>query len=344
VDGQPSVGTLSVLAAVALGIAGTTVASSARAGVAARLAYARSAAASSCPDESALRSAVAARVGYDPFFPWAKRTFVVQVWRDRGRYMARLQIIDEHGFTHGTRELSSNERDCTELFDTAALAISIAVDELPKDESRPPTDDIPASPLADTGSATPPPSSAPVPPTESASPAEPPRLPPGEHPHAALGLDAVGSVGTAPTPTVGVAASVGARWPTASTSLELRADAPASAESSAGTGRVMASSYDAAVVPCAHYGAAFLCAVGVLGLLHAKGSGVSTPRAASTFVVAAGGRVGLQWPLSRGLSLLARLDLLVDLRRATFVLDGDNAWTAPIVAGVAGVGFLTNFE
>lgn len=87
-----------------------------------------------------------------------------------------------------------------------------------------------------------------------------------------------------------------------------------------------------------------MCAVGVLGLLHAKGSGVSTPRAASTFVVAAGGRVGLQWPLSRGLSLLARLDLLVDLRRATFVLDGDNAWTAPIVAGVAGVGFLTNFE
>jgi hypothetical protein len=32
-----------------------------------------------CPDEPALRKAVAARVGYDPFFPWAEQTVVVQI-------------------------------------------------------------------------------------------------------------------------------------------------------------------------------------------------------------------------------------------------------------------------
>ncbi|MGO9839039.1 MAG: hypothetical protein ACLP1X_33060 [Polyangiaceae bacterium] len=336
--------TFSLLAGGALLFAGMTVAADAGAGVAARLAYARSGGASSCPDESALRSAVAGRVGYDPFFPWAKRTFVVQVWRDSGRYMARLQIIDEHGLTHGTRQLSSSGPDCTELFDTVALAISIAVDELPKDESPPPIASVPPSPTDPSSAPAPPPSPAPLPVPPPDSVEQPDAAGPGNESHIVAGIDAVASLDTAPTPTVGVSAAVGVRWRTASVSFELHADAPASAQSAAGIGRVTANSYAAAVVPCVHYGDGFVCAVGALGDLHAEGSAVSTPRSASTLVAAAGGRVGLEWPLSRKLSLLARFDLLVDLRRATFVLAGENAWTAPVFAGVVGAGFLTSFE
>jgi len=69
-------------------------------------------------------------VGYDPFFPWAKQTIVVQVWREHQRLRARVQLVDGEGTSRGTRELtaSSDSADCAELFDATALAISIALD------------------------------------------------------------------------------------------------------------------------------------------------------------------------------------------------------------------------
>src|SRR4029077_7562341 len=92
----------------------------------ARLVYGRSAEAASCPAEPALRTAVAARFGYDPFFPWAKATIVVQVSRIRSLYVSRVQLLDEQGIAQGVRELSSSANDCSEIFDATALAISIA--------------------------------------------------------------------------------------------------------------------------------------------------------------------------------------------------------------------------
>lgn len=322
-----------------------TITGGARAGASARLTYARSTGAASCPDESALRSAVAARVGYDPFFPWAKRTFVVQVWRDRGRYMARLQIIDERGLSHGTRELASSGRDCAELFDTAALAISIAIDELPKDETPPVTDNIAAPPRQD--DAISPVVSPPLPTMPAAPPVlpEPPAGPPAQHARIAFGVDAVGSLGTAPGPAAGISVFLGARWRLASASFELRADAPASAQSNTGSGRVTGSSYAAALVPCVHYGDAFLCAVGVFGLLHGEASGITAPRSAPpTAVVAAGGRVGFEWPLSQRVALRARLELMEDLRPTTFLIDGQDAWTARTLAGTVGAGIFAYLE
>jgi hypothetical protein len=101
---------------------------SASAAPAARLIYGRTPEASSCPAEGALRRAVAARVGYDPFFPWAKETILVHVWREHGRHRARVELLDDQGMTRGARELSSAAPDCTELFDAMALAISISLD------------------------------------------------------------------------------------------------------------------------------------------------------------------------------------------------------------------------
>src|SRR5580704_14005592 len=127
----------STLGAAFVGMAALLAARQAYAGGSARLVYARAPEASSCPDESALRSAVAARLGYDPFFPWAKQTVVVQVWRENHQYRARLQLVGETGLAHGTRAVASDQSTCAELFDAAALAISIAMDSLPKDEPPP---------------------------------------------------------------------------------------------------------------------------------------------------------------------------------------------------------------
>jgi hypothetical protein len=102
-------------------------AGAAAAGPSARLVYARAPEASSCPDEERLRAAVAARFGYDPFFPWARQTVVVQVWREAARFRSRVQLVDGAGLAVGARELSSDQ-DSSELFDATALGISIALD------------------------------------------------------------------------------------------------------------------------------------------------------------------------------------------------------------------------
>ncbi len=64
-------------------IAGVLLLSAGRAAAAptGRLVYSRAPGAESCADEATLRRSVAARVGYDPFFPWAKRTVVANLAR-----------------------------------------------------------------------------------------------------------------------------------------------------------------------------------------------------------------------------------------------------------------------
>jgi hypothetical protein len=111
-----------------LAIAILAIAHAASASPSARLVYARSADASTCPDETALRGAVAARFGYDPFFAWAKRTVVVGVWRRGEKFSSRVQVLDEQGVARGARELTTDGPSCSELFDATALAISIALD------------------------------------------------------------------------------------------------------------------------------------------------------------------------------------------------------------------------
>ena len=324
-----------VVAAVAmLGLARTAAASPS-----AHLVYARSPDASSCPDEGALRNAVAARLGYDPFFPWARRTVVVQVWRERGRYRARLQLVDAEGLAHGTRVLSSDQPGCDELFDAAALAISIAMDSLPKDEPPP----VPASPLASAPAPAPTPAlatpAAPAPP-DTAAPGPAPAL----HPRFLLGLDVLGVLNTEPALAAALAASAGLRVRALSATIELRADAPASTTNASGPGRVRAWSYQAALAPCFHALGASLCAVGAIGVLSARSSGISDPRSDSGVFATVGPRVGYDWPLSERVSLGARLDAAVDLRRASLQIGEAVAWRAPLIAGSAGLGISANFE
>src|SRR5262249_18357643 len=72
----------------------------------------------------------AARLGYDPFFPWAKVTVVAHVRREGGVYRAEVTLVDEQGVSRGTRELSSQGDDCTPLVGALALGISLALDPL----------------------------------------------------------------------------------------------------------------------------------------------------------------------------------------------------------------------
>ena len=80
----------------------------------ARLVYVRDKGAEDCPDEAALRAAVAARLGYDPFFPYAKATLFAEVGRDGNVIRARVRLVDEGNDVRGARDLEHKGARCAD--------------------------------------------------------------------------------------------------------------------------------------------------------------------------------------------------------------------------------------
>jgi len=355
------------LFALAAPIASLATVSSAHASPSARLVYSRTAEAVTCPDEGALRKAVATRFGYDPFFPSAPKVVVVQMWRDRGRLRSRVQLVDEQGMARGTRELTSDEQaSCASLFGATALAISIALDTL--DTAAASSDD--ASPTSDGGatafssSSTPAPvpsttgapptagiSSSPVDatPTPSASDDRAARETTGPPPEAGsarngriaqwtIGLGVSVSSGTAPAPTLASAIFASIRWGRASLSID--GSAGESLPTHLGDpGQIVQSSLIVGdVAPCLHAGPLFGCALGTLGTLVAWSRDVANPQTQVRLFASAGGRVGLEWAVSAAFAVWLRADASADLTPRTFLVGSDETWsTWPIVIG-AGAG------
>jgi hypothetical protein len=314
-------------------------AGSANATPSARLAYARAAEADACPDEAALRSAVAGRFGYDPFFAWAKQTVIVQVWREQLRYRSRVQVVDERGLMRGSRELSGDDESCATLFQTTALAISIALDASAKIEGAAAVDPPKADPPS------PPPVVAPPAPPEAPkvrhTPAESPAKtsPPRGPWQFFTGVAVLGSANVALSAAGGVSVFVEGRWRDLSLAVEARADAPATGSASGGSSaRVTSWICGGDLVPCVHYWLGALCGVGLVGSLQASSSATSKP--GETIFGAAGGRVALELPLSRTFAARAQVDVLDYLAPVNVKIDSAplrNWPNNPIVTLGAGV-------
>jgi hypothetical protein len=313
-------------------------AAGAKASPSARLVYARDPSAMSCPDEQALRHAVAARVGYDPFFPWAKQTVVVVLSTDGEQYLARVEIVDDANAIHGSRQLRAVGPGCSGLVDAAALAISIALDvaERPRPApAAPPDIEMPAS----------------SPPTVVPGPMFQPSLREGAtasppvhpiHLRPAFGMDALGSAGMAPSASAGFDAFAQLRLGLASVAVEFRFDAPTS-ESAAGGGRVQGSLLAGGIAPCVHLGPTFGCAVVLLGTLRGRGEDVTSPESQSTLLAATGPRLGVQMPLNRVFEFRVYGETLGNLQRATLYLNNLVAWHAPVLSGTLGIGVVARF-
>jgi hypothetical protein len=303
----------------------------------ARLIYSRSADAMSCPDEDAMRHAVAARFGYDPFFAWAKQTLIVQIWRGRSRYRSRVQVIDAAGVARGgNRELSSDRNACADLFDATALAISIALDASaraePETPAPAPAPETPRAPAELPPAAT----AAPAPKSPSTTPTAPTPAP-----QAFAGLDVLGSDGTAPSAAVGGAAFVGLRVRALSLGLEGRVDAPASTNEPGG-GRITSWLFAAGLVPCFHVGPGSGCLLASLGQVRASSSEVRAPKQGTALFAVVGARLGGEFSISEALALRIHADLLVDLDPPTLQLGADT-WPAPVLAATLGAGLLVRF-
>lgn len=297
----------------------------------ARIDYTRSADAEACPDESGLRSAVATRLGYDPFEENASPLVTASVTRPSG-YEASIQFRDEHGRAQGEKKLTSSAGDCTELASAMALTISILLDPRalmgrPEPPAPPPPPDPHDSPFEPERPPSPPPSPAP---------------PARESVLVRVGAEALASVGAAPGPAMGVVGFIGVGRGVLSIDLEARADFPASAMRSDGTG-VRSSLLVGTVAPCGHFGIAALCALASAGALHGEGLNVGTPERHATFYAAAGARAGIEIALARALLARVHADALLPLTRTTLKNRGVEYWTSPPVAGVLALGLMGHF-
>lgn len=320
--------------ALAIAVAATLaiVARRAQASPSAKLVYVRGTGADACPGEAELRKAVAARIGYDPFFPTAQKTVIAQVTRTSAGYRGKVQIVGDDGKVRGERDLASKGDDCAELVSTMALAVSIALDDLDEAAPAPPPPAAPPEPpvLPDVSPVEPRPAAPPSPP--------PPRPTTPAGPRVELGASAGPTVsfGTAPAAALGgsVAATLG--YGAIGARLDLRGELPTSGSLSP-TGIVSTSTVLAALSGCVRAKVPFGCVGAGLGSVSSKTEGITRPASDSGRLVVVLASLGADVSLGRILYLEPFLAGALNLTPHRVEVDGSRAFTLPLVAGTLGL-------
>lgn len=330
--------------AATLALAGLALASrEAHAAPSARLVYLRDAEASSCPDESAVRAAVAARLGYDPFMAFAPSTMFAEIRREGADYKGSVKLVDPHNVVRGARELVHTGEPCSELVDAMALSMSIAIDPLSLTGPRPNDDEPRMEPPAEDRAPAPPsvepPASGPVRAPDRAGPVNDREPPPPLH--LALGLGPALSVGTAPAPAVG--ARVGVFVTRGSLGLFLEAHGDLEASRALARGRVGTSLVEGQLGACYHYRSLFGCGTASLGALSASAEGISAPRTDVGAHASLGARVGLELELAAPLFLRLQLDGAAVLTPHALAVDGEEVTSLSVFAASASSLFAARF-
>jgi hypothetical protein len=276
-----------------------------------------------CPDGDALGTKVAERLGYNPFRSDAEQRVTVVFAQRDGKLHAAVKAQDARGTLIGERGLDSDDDSCAELSDSVALTITILVDA--PNLGAPPTVPVVAPEIR---------SDAP-PASEPRAAVTAPRLVPR------LGMAALLSTGSAPSPAAGFTIFAGARRGPWSVGLGGRADLPAS--DTFASGGVRTSLRVGELVPCAHLGVGFGCAVLGLGAISAEGFSVPAARHLSAFYAHAGARLGAEVPVVSGFALRASVDLLAPITRTTVAIGNEDAFTTPVVSLTGGLGLVVLF-
>jgi hypothetical protein len=306
----------------------------------ARLTYVREPGTEACADEEELRRAVAARLGYDPFFPWAQVAVVAHVRREGRVFRADVTLVDEQGVSRGKRELSSEGDDCAPLVGALALGISLALDPLSlarkpdAEQASPAPAPVSPDPVA---SATPP--KAP-----NADGAGPP-LPPvarsvadsGSPWRGWAGLGILGAYGATPGLAFGGLVRAKVEHGRLSLGVEASVDAPTSASAPTG-GRVRAWIAQATLLGCGRVWIVVGCGFVTGGPLVASGLDLAAPRTAVVPYGAFGPRVGVEWPVFGRFRLEGFVEVAVTLKPRELQVDGMDAFRQSVAAPRLGAG------
>jgi len=316
-----------------------------------------------CPDEAALREAIAARIGRDPFVaaddagpapgPSRGRPLVhVTLERVGPRVLAHVAMQSAAGTVVSRRELSEQAARCDELVLALAVSLGITFDVSPDDAAI----DEPAAlgsgtpagsvvmmslqnleaPVASQGDAA---GGAPRPPpaevrTRTVAPASSPA--PAQPRLRVLASGAV-QLGAQPEPAAALLAGAGVRFGWISVLADLRFASGVRVESTDGA-TASTTWAGAALAPCAHVDRWGVCVVAEIARLSGRGSGVAAPREASLWLASAGLSGLGEWWITRSLALHARAELTLPATSVELRLDDRTLWRTPAWKLMAGLG------
>lgn len=291
-----------------------------------------------CPTDAELRAAVGARLGYDPFVAEGETgadltVTSVHITRNGRTVHGSLVLTAPHP---GQRDISSPAGDCREVVDSLATAMAISLDPASltrAPDAAPEPTEPPApkdEPLLE------------VPPRPTIMPTTPPASPPAAKGPRPRGLVTLGLAGTTELP--GLAAvgelGIGFSWRALSAAIESNISTKGAREGEGSAPPTAAASFaGAALVPCLHVSIAFGCAVVRGGVVRAEGRDVEMPRRASLAYGSLGVRGGVEIPLSRTFFVRAHLELVVPVTPLRLVVDQQEVWTSPTLAGRGTIGF-----
>lgn len=297
-----------------------------------------------CPDEAALRRAIADRVGYDPVFAIAPNDIEITIVRAGDRLVGDVKFVDPRRALVGGRTFQGHVGRCDDLVATMALSVAIALDTFEKTTAPSPTAETAptASDVAPVPAPPPPPASRPAP--SSLPPAAPTRDA-SEGPTAApvssswsprfdLAVGMAGWIGTAPSFAFGPTASAamrGQRWVVgAGGTVQLPAGA---AVSGLPVGEVRTSLAAGGPFACLALDPYFACGEAFVGAMHADAPGVPGAGAQTGVDVLAGARAGTDVALGLGLSARVALDLLARAYAPTVRTAGVDWRPSPVAGG-----------
>jgi len=316
----------------------------------ARFVFDRQDGAESCPDAAQIRAAIVQRLGFDPFDSDAPRSVACTVTHTGGIFRARIELAAGPAAARTEREIVSSDKDCAELADAVAIALSVALGARPA--IRPPaTPELaassrPAQPVRSPMAAAPP-APAPRPTLEALAVTPAPALPeiappPSPRSRYTLGGEAGLAIGLGPgpAPSARLFAAVRRR----DISLELAGRVMGSSSADFGGGTVEAWLADVSLSPCLHRDPLAVCVFGAAGILSARAEGFSITSETRAPAAVLGARVSLRYPLSAHVAVRLTGELGTPLAIAHLVVDGRDAWVSPRLNGGLGLGVAGNFH
>jgi len=301
------------------------------------LQYARAADASPCIGEEELRAAVVRRLGYVPFDDASTDVLRVDVARKPPGFVARVARTNSDGTRKGERELYTPRDDCSDLGETLAFAISVAIDPLvlfrgPADAGA----DAPVTAEVDAGAAV---DTAPIDagqPIDAGTPVvEPPPPAPAVVTEPSGGLAAGAAWGLAPGVALSVRGEGRLRWSFFSIGLQLRAELLGSL--AVGDGAVSGTPVQAGLVPCFHWRGLAICGQVLGGAFIAAAAGLPAASTRVSPTASLGARLSYELVFGR-IRPFAFVEGAAALARTSIFVGDTEVWISPPAWAGGGVG------
>ncbi len=296
------------------------------------LRYTREVGTEACPDEAALRAAVIARLGRDPFLPGARSAVSVRMTALGGRIKALIQTESLGEQSTGEREVSGEVRECVELVSSAALAIAIAID--PQVLTRPAPSDAPADQASPAAAAQQPPRAS----TARAKPALPDRAGAAATPRPAPWYDLTLGAQATWREVPGVGLLVDVRRNTWAFSLAFEGGAGLEKARELDGGKVDVAWLQGGLVLCWRLRWLGLCGKGGLVAQRLAASGYRDAREGWLFDATFGPRLEASGLLTPRWGLRSHLDAAISARSVELKRSGEVIGRLPRLGAAAGIG------